>query len=540
MRAIGSILLLFSAAFCGGVTAAEFTYRGLLEDGGEPAQGRYALRLQMFPDPAAGRPLAPAIELGEVEVSDGRFAVPVAFPSLPVLLDAAWLEVAVQPPGDPSWWPLPGRERVELKAATCPAAWELGGNLLTSPGQDFVGTRDFTALELRVDGRPALRIDPVDFTRDERRFDVPNVRLGGELNRIDELSSGSTIAGGGGMSVRGFVQPNEMSAQDSFIGSGSGNIVAPVSGPFPQLAPVSNAALVGGLENVVRGNGAFIGAGFFGNASGTTSVVAGGFENSASGSRSAVLGGEANSASGTSAAVLGGLFNSASGAFSVVPGGANSAAGGDFSFAAGRRAQVRTQQLTGEASTCSNDRSCGDEGSFVWADAQNADLSSSGPNQFIARAAGGFWFGSNSAPSFVGGRLINTSTGAHLTSGGSWTNASSRVLKEGFVPVDTAAVLAGVLDLPLLRWRYRASPREGEHLGPMAEDFAARFGLGAGSDAISSVDADGVALAAIQGLNAKLEAENAALRERLDRLESLLEELAGRNQSASRPETIRP
>jgi trimeric autotransporter adhesin len=540
MRAIGSILLLLSAALCGTGTAAEFTYRGQLEDGSEPAHGRYALRLQMFPVAQGGAALAPAVELTRVEVLDGRFVVPVEIPALPAPLEAAWLEVAVQAAGDPNWWPLPGRERVELKAATCPAAWELGGNLLTSPGQDFVGTLDFTALELRVDGRPALRIEPVDFVRDERRFDVPNVRLGGELNRIDALSSGSIIAGGGGMSFRGFLQPNEMSAQDSFIGSGSGNIVAPISGPFPQLAPVNNAALVGGLENVVRGNGAFIGAGFFGTASGATSVVAGGFENSASGSRSAVLGGEANVASGTSAAVPGGLFNTAAGAFSVVPGGANSTAGGDFSFAAGRRAKVRTLQQTGDDPSCSNDRSCGDEGSFVWADAQNADLSSSGPNQFIARAAGGFWLGSNSTPSFVAGRLINTSTGAHLTTGGTWTNGSSRALKEGFLPVDAAAVLAGVLDLPLLRWRYRDSPQEGEHLGPMAEDFAARFGLGAGSEAISTVDADGVALAAIQGLNAKLEAENAALRERLDRLESLLQELADRDQTASRPEAIRP
>ena len=44
------------------------------------------------------------------------------------------------------------------------------------------------------------------------------------------------------------------------------------------------------------------------------------------------------------------------------------------------------------------------------------------------------------------------------------------------------------------------------HLGPTAQDFRAAFGLGHNDTTISSVDAPGVALAAIQGLNAKLEA----------------------------------
>jgi trimeric autotransporter adhesin len=74
------------------------------------------------------------------------------------------------------------------------------------------------------------------------------------------------------------------------------------------------------------------------------------------------------------------------------------------------------------------------------------------------------------------------------------------------------------------------------HLGPMAQDFKAAFGLGETDTGITSVDADGVALAAIQGLNQKvesgtrnaetrmenLETENAALKARLEKLEQLL------------------
>ena len=68
----------------------------------------------------------------------------------------------------------------------------------------------------------------------------------------------------------------------------------------------------------------------------------------------------------------------------------------------------------------------------------------------------------------------------------------------------------------------------------MAQDFHATFGLGSTDTGIATVDADGVALAAIQGLNSKVEAENAALRERvanqdrrLAKLEAMVRRLAG-------------
>ena len=103
---------------------------------------------------------------------------------------------------------------------------------------------------------------------------------------------------------------------------------------------------------------------------------------------------------------------------------------------------------------------------------------------------------------------------ATFSNGGAWTNASSRKFKEGFRRIDAADVLTRVLALDISRWQYIGSG-EGQHVGPVAEDFHAAFGLGRSEKQIATVDADGVALAAIQGLNAKLEAENAALREQL-------------------------
>ncbi len=138
-----------------------------------------------------------------------------------------------------------------------------------------------------------------------------------------------------------------------------------------------------------------------------------------------------------------------------------------------------------------------------------------------------------SHPIHVGDSTIaNSGNGAHLTSGGVWTNGSSRSFKQDFQNVDTSAILDRVLALPVLQWRYK-SEAASLHLGPIAEDFKAAFGLGGDERYIGTVDADGVALAAIQGLNSKLERENAELSATLVQLMQRLEALE-RGQSSHR------
>lgn len=208
------------------------------------------------------------------------------------------------------------------------------------------------------------------------------------------------------------------------------------------------------------------------------------------------------------------VANIAAGKYSTVPGGYGNHAGGDYSFAAGRQAFVRNAQQSGDAD--------GDAGTIVFADNQSQALVSSGDNQFLVRANGGVWFGRGNVPNNHPDHLIDTSTGAFLSNGGTWTNSSSRSLKQGFAAVDVSQVLQGVLSLPLLRWHYTGSA-EGEHLGPMAEDFRAAFGLGGDDRHISTVDADGVALAAIQALaqdNQRLRGELDDLGRRLRALEA--------------------
>ena len=90
---------------------------------------------------------------------------------------------------------------------------------------------------------------------------------------------------------------------------------------------------------------------------------------------------------------------------------------------------------------------------------------------------------------------------------------SDRNVKERFDAVNSRAVLAAVARLPIERWSYMGEPVR--HLGPMAQDFAAAFGLGADDRHIFPLDAAGVALAAIQGLHALVQAQAT----RLDALE---------------------
>jgi hypothetical protein len=94
----------------------------------------------------------------------------------------------------------------------------------------------------------------------------------------------------------------------------------------------------------------------------------------------------------------------------------------------------------------------------------------------------------------------NNGNGAHVTVGGVWTNGSDRNSKEAFQAIDKRAILAKVASLPVTRWRYKSEDDGTRHIGPTAQDFHAAFGLGSSDKHIGTIDADGVALAAIQAL----------------------------------------
>ena len=120
--------------------------------------------------------------------------------------------------------------------------------------------------------------------------------------------------------------------------------------------------------------------------------------------------------------------------------------------------------------------------------------------------------------------------------GSGWACASDRNQKQNLRQLDGQAVLERLVEMPVFAWNPKGRNAHVNHYGPTAQDFHAAFGLGDDDKLIGSQDADGVALPAIQGLNAKVEAERAAkdteiaaLRAELTAIRSLLATSAARS-----------
>lgn len=255
-----------------------------------------------------------------------------------------------------------------------------------------------------------------------------------------------------------------------------------------------------GSGNSVSGANAFA-SGNQCEASGNESSVCGGRSNIASGRQSTVGGGTYDTASGWWSTVSGGHTNRAHGDYSAVVGGRGSIADGDDSFVAGCRGRAMhdgTIVLSANSTVTVTDT-----------------ISTAGVEQLVMRADSGIYItNAGGQAAYVTNRLINTSSGAYLTTGGTWTNSSDRNLKENFSPVSGAEILRKVSELPVTRWNYKTDGSEIAHIGPVSQDFHAAFGLGDNDKAIATVDADGIALAAIQELyriTQELQAKSARL-----------------------------
>ena len=177
---------------------------------------------------------------------------------------------------------------------------------------------------------------------------------------------------------------------------------------------------------------------------------------------------------------------------------------------------------SGFASTAMGAHAASDKGSFVYGDASTDNLggtvvNTTAFNSFVVRAQH-VWFGKSGDQVATSGHYVETSTGAYLSDGGDWTNASDVNRKENFQDEQAAAVLERLARLSIRTWNYKADDARVRHLGPTAQDFQAAFHLGSSDKAISTVDAAGVALLSIQALERRTrdqESEIAALRAEL-------------------------
>jgi hypothetical protein len=341
---------------------------------------------------------------------------------------------------------------------------------------------------------------------------------------VDNVASGhqSTIGGGyvndaiGIFATVGGGYNNTASGNSATVGGGWLNDAqadyATIAGGGPS-DPISDPTTTNNVVTDSYGTISGGGGNQAGDDAGTTTdawyaTIGGGRDNTASGTYAPVGGGSINVASGDDATVGGGYSNTAGGWGAMVLGGLMNSAGGDASFAAGYRATV----------------SAAHDGVFLWADRTlGLDFDSAAANEFAARATGGVRF-----VTAVDGSG-NPTAGLGLAAGGStWGAPSARRLKENLAPVNVREVLDKVAAMPIETWNYKTQDESFRHIGPMAEDFRAAFDVGDFKDRISSIDADGVAFAAIQGLYEVVQEKDArieALQKKLETLEARLDTL---------------
>lgn len=93
---------------------------------------------------------------------------------------------------------------------------------------------------------------------------------------------------------------------------------------------------------------------------------------------------------------------------------------------------------------------------------------------------------------------LQMASGAYVTAGGTWTNASSVALKHKFESVTPSDILDAVTAMPVSKWEYKAEPGV-PYIGPTAQDFRSAFGVG-DDTSISTVSAIGVLFAAVKSL----------------------------------------
>ena len=384
--------------------------------------------------------------------------------------------------------------------------WSLTGNSGTNPATDFLGTTDNRALNLRVNNARGLRLAPASDGTNQS----PNV-IGGIADNSVTAGVHSAVIGGGGRGAPSLpASANRVTDHQGTVGGGANNqagngagtvsdrTLATVGGGSGNTASGSRATVAGGegnsasalrstvgggLANLANGLSATVGGGQSNIASGADTTVGGGRNNTASGSNATVGGGVNNTAIGNGAAVGGGDGNTASGSAATVLSGQDNSAAGNNSLAAGVRAEANH------------------DGAFVWADSNVLTFASTGVNQFSVRSTGGARF-----VSAIDGSG-NPTAGVTLASGGgSWASLSDEASKTAITPVSGGAVLRKLASVPISEWSYRAQGPSIRHIGPMAQDLSRAFGVGEDSRHITSIDADGIALAAIKGLNKKVRA----------------------------------
>jgi hypothetical protein len=413
-----------------------------------------------------------------------------------------------------------------LAGLAASAFWQTGGNAGTTGGANFLGTTDDQPLEMHVNSQRALRLEP-----DTTGSGSPNV-IGGSPNNFMDAGDviGGFIGGGGAVDYNGSSYPNHVAAYYGSVVGGYANTI---------VSFANTAFIGGGDENTVAGNSSVIGGGEYNRikAAGDHGVIGGGYINTNSGEYATIPGGYGNLATGTFSFAAGDEAHALhQGAFvwADSQGSAFASTGNNqFLIRAGGGVGINMNDPGADSLSVGGTARMNDNDIYLGLSNDNQDgigfyssffkpfgSFSFGPVLYgqeggaLGTTEGGLnpvlqWNNSSQVAIAVPGNAFGSGEVLMVVNaacdGNTWLNYSDRNFKENFAPTDARQVLDKVLALPVLTWNYKNSPTAG-HLGPMAQDFHAAFGLNGTNDTcISTIDENGVALAAIQGLNQKLE-----------------------------------
>jgi hypothetical protein len=433
------------------------------------------------------------------------------------------------------------------------------GNQLILKGETFLGSVTDDPVELRVNNLPAVRLDTLEGSTDTSISMLGDVHMdanalafaGGNLQANPDLTFNGDLVCLSSLPPPGCGTITGIEAGFGLLGGGAGGDVSIAANPDELQTRVADACAPGSAIRLIALDGTVLcdvgvgsGWGLLGNGgttqdnflgtldlkplelrvnnqralllqptTGIPNLLGGDASNSAGpGAVGSVIGGGGeNSVTNPYDTVAGGRANTAGAPYAVVPGGWGNSAQGQGSFAGGRNAQVPN----------------GQHGAFVWSDWNQQPFSSTQKNEFAVRATGGVRFVSAIQPNGVPSAGVSLAPGA-----GAWSTLSDRNAKGFFEPVDGRDVLQQLAGLDVSTWTYNSQAPTIRHMGPVAQDFRAAFGLGESDTTISTVDADGVAFAAIQGLYAELqdrdaritalEHQNSVLEDRLAHIEAML------------------
>lgn len=298
---------------------------------------------------------------------------------------------------------------------------------------------------------------------------------GGAGNFGGHISSGVTVGGGLGNSVGSQTWAASIGGGASNVIRGPGTAGATIAGGYGnRIAPVASSATIGG------GSGNTIGR----------------FESS-----------EITEPFGTCAVISGGLSNRAIAPYSTVAGGRFNVTAGTNSFAAGFRAQATN------------------DGTFVWADLQEADFTSTGTNQFLIRASGGVGIGTDS-PQFD----LHVNGTAGKPGGGAWTVASDARLKKDIRPLEQA--LARLLKLHGVTYEYKDAQAihelPGQQTGMIAQEVEKVFPewVESGRDGMKRLSVRGFEALTVEALRELRTEKDEQIRARDAQIDSMEKRLA--------------